>query len=1294
MPARMFCLFLAFLLATAQLHAEAGPDPRLDLALQQADQEDWQGARATAEAAAKDAKTPEQSFDVRETLATIAQWQGDDAGALAILEPLLADGAALFGPESPRLILSLRMLAISESNLGNDAAAVRAQIRALRLARTAMAQGGGEPDIETQLLTLADLARSYIDLGQNAAAALLAAEAEIVAAYDAGGERPEAQEAHVLRALAHLRLGHWVEAVLQALPVYRLQDADFTAEAAELRGLFDTELAEAAGRQGVAQEVTDRWLSEALLRESARNADTQAMTGELLPMMQALQNNDMLAADQAARIAFQSVLADDPVVINAYFALLTGTVAGGQFDLAVAWAERMAGVAPGYLASLQLDPRQPFQKVANWLIDNGRPADAIPLARSISDVARLRDGEDSYGVQLGLTLQGEAERRAGLWEDARRNLDAAVAVAERASPDAPRGGDRAKIKVQSLVQLGLLAEDQGQTDAAEAAYTDAIATLQSTDAGADSKGWSLVLGQLGALYATAGRLDAAEALLKQSLDLAERQGDENRRDVALSLYELARLQIYAGNLEAAQPTAARALRVALASMVPNDPQLATIYLMQAELLGRVGQPDQAREMMARALAVGQSGDAAAKAALLMQQAVLSTNDGDAGYGRKLMAEAISATPPEDPIYANLEAAAGAIALKDNDLPAALALFRRATATLTQADRRFEPSARDHLPLHVDTARRMEQAAEGSAAINLMAEAFAVAQRVNDISAGDALNKATARRHGGTAALSDLARGLETDAAAVRASRATLLAALAKGQSGTNERTAFAAAQSAYAKAQSAIAASFPRYAAYADPKPQDMLATMRLLGPDEVLVLFATSDMTGFNDADSSSVIALTNAGYVAAGLPARAEVEALARALRCAAALTDRHCGTGSGKTRGAFNQDADATEASPDFDLALAYQAYATLLDPVSAAFKGKSTLIVVPDKALAAMPFHLMLTAAPDPQTGLRDAPWLIRQMAVMVVPTVASLASLRSAEAEASTATKPFLGIGDPLIGASRGGSLPYDCASPPEPGLLVAALVPPADPVLRGGDLADTQALAALAALPETRCELQSIARLLGTPDALLLEAQATEAEVKRLSDRGDLSSYRVLSFATHGLIAGEIGANNAGLVLTPPSQPDAQDDGLLTTAEIANLRLDADFVLLSACNTAAGATGRDEGLSGLASAFFLAGARSLLVSHWPVYSDAATRLTTATFDQAAANPGIGRAEALRRAMLAVLDDPQATPAMLHPAWWGPFMIAGEGGTGRQDLGAKIWALKEGRWPGVRARTGCGRTPMA
>jgi len=158
----------------------------------------------------------------------------------------------------------------------------------------------------------------------------------------------------------------------------------------------------------------------------------------------------------------------------------------------------------------------------------------------------------------------------------------------------------------------------------------------------------------------------------------------------------------------------------------------------------------------------------------------------------------------------------------------------------------------------------------------------------------------------------------------------------------------------------------------------------------------------------------------------------------------------------------------------------------------------------------------------------------------------------------------------------------------------------------------------------------------------------------------------VVHFATHGLVAGEtamFAENRAepALLLTPPDTASEEDDGLLTASEVTALKLDADWVILSACNTAAGDSVGGDALSGLARAFFHAGARALLVSHWYVDSDATVALITKSFDALKADPKIGRAEALRRAMQALIA---RTDRTAHPSAWAPFVVVGEGGTGR------------------------------
>jgi CHAT domain-containing protein len=176
-----------------------------------------------------------------------------------------------------------------------------------------------------------------------------------------------------------------------------------------------------------------------------------------------------------------------------------------------------------------------------------------------------------------------------------------------------------------------------------------------------------------------------------------------------------------------------------------------------------------------------------------------------------------------------------------------------------------------------------------------------------------------------------------------------------------------------------------------------------------------------------------------------------------------------------------------------------------------------------------------------------------------------------------------------------------------------------------------------------------------------LRQEATVSNVKRM----DLTHYRVLAFATHGLMAGEFkGLAEPALVLTPPEVGTELDDGLLSASAVAQLKLNANWVILSACNTAAAdGTPGAEGLSGLAKAFFYAGTRALLVSHWPVDSDATVKLTTKMLKESADSPGIGKAEALRRSMLALMAD-ENKPQHAHPAFWAPFVVVGEGGPER------------------------------
>jgi len=167
----------------------------------------------------------------------------------------------------------------------------------------------------------------------------------------------------------------------------------------------------------------------------------------------------------------------------------------------------------------------------------------------------------------------------------------------------------------------------------------------------------------------------------------------------------------------------------------------------------------------------------------------------------------------------------------------------------------------------------------------------------------------------------------------------------------------------------------------------------------------------------------------------------------------------------------------------------------------------------------------------------------------------------------------------------------------------------------------------------------------------------------------DLSDRRVLAFATHGLVPGDLnGLTQPALALSSPTVVGGDEDGVLTMGEILGLRLDADWVVLSACNTAAGEGAGAEAVSGLGRAFFYAGARSLLVSNWPVETTSAKALTTGIFERQSNDPTLSRAEALQQAMLGLIDEGgymddrrRMAFSYAHPIFWAPFSLIGDGG---------------------------------
>ncbi len=182
--------------------------------------------------------------------------------------------------------------------------------------------------------------------------------------------------------------------------------------------------------------------------------------------------------------------------------------------------------------------------------------------------------------------------------------------------------------------------------------------------------------------------------------------------------------------------------------------------------------------------------------------------------------------------------------------------------------------------------------------------------------------------------------------------------------------------------------------------------------------------------------------------------------------------------------------------------------------------------------------------------------------------------------------------------------------------------------------------------------------------SLFLADRATKPQVMELN-RDRLANTRVVAFATHALIGGElVGLKEPALVLTPPPQLTETNDGLLSLEDVLGLKFkQTQWVVLSACNTAAPG-GSGEGFSGLTRAFFYAGTPSLLVSQWSVDDVATDQLMTTLFTAYGQGAKISRAAALHDAMLGLMGAPRTDPShayFAHPFASAPFIVVGEGG---------------------------------
>ena len=935
--------------------------------------------------------------------------------------------------------------------------------------------------------------------------------------------------------------------------------------------------------------------------------------------------------------------ADNPAALNAEVVRL---YQAGKYAQATEIAKRSLAISEKALGPDHPDVGISLNNLALLYQAEGRLAEAEPLLKRSLAVQEKAAGSDHSRVGVSLNNLAELYRHQGRFAEAEPLYKRSLSIIEKT-----RGPEHPDVGV-SLNNLGLLYQDQGRLAEVEPLYRRSLA-IREKALGPEHPDVAAVLNNLAGLYRDQGRLAEAEQLYKRCLAIDEKVRGPDHPDVGASLNNLAVLYQAEGRLAEAEPLLKRSLAIRERALGPNHPDVGNSLNSLAGLYRARGLFAEAESVLERSLTIAEK--------------VLGLDHPDVELS-----------------LSNL----GWLAYDTSDWARAADHLRRSTSAIKRrAERSLAGDAEG--PSKGEAQQRSLEfvglvkvthrlAAEGRGTGSPSAGMFETAQWAQGSEAAASLAQMAARSAKGTPQLAALVRERQDLVSKWRFKDKLLIAAKseAPGKRNTEAEKALAdrlaAINNRLGEIDRRLTNEFPDYAALASPAPVSVEEVQAELGADEALVLFLdTAERKPLPEETFVWVVTRTDMRWVHSDLGTAALTREVT-ALRCGLDATAWEGGRERCAEALGIRADSVTRPYHPlPFDHARAHQLYVALFGEVQDLIKGKH-LLIVPSGPLTQLPFHVLVTRPPT-SSDHRAAAWLAREHAITVLPAVSSLKALRRV-ARPSAAPRPMIGVGNPLLdgpdarSADRARLARAKQHCPETLGRWRVTVTGHRASVARvetRGGLADLAHLKALAPLPETADELCDVAQDVKADAArdIHLGRRATERDVKRLSASGELAQYRMIHFATHGALAGELDSTHEpGLILTPPTTATEEDDGYLSASEVAALKLDADWVVLSACNTAAGAAKNAEALSGLGRAFIYAGARALLVSHWSVDSDATVKLVKGAVREMAHDAKVGRAEALRRSMLALIDKGRAEEA--HPAYWAPFVLVGEGAAGR------------------------------
>jgi CHAT domain-containing protein len=341
---------------------------------------------------------------------------------------------------------------------------------------------------------------------------------------------------------------------------------------------------------------------------------------------------------------------------------------------------------------------------------------------------------------------------------------------------------------------------------------------------------------------------------------------------------------------------------------------------------------------------------------------------------------------------------------------------------------------------------------------------------------------------------------------------------------------------------------------------------------------------------------------------------------------------------------EETSSRPVLPVYDVQEAHALYKALIGPISAETAQLKRLVIVPNGPLVALPLEVLVTDETDPVTdqNYSKVPFLVQKLAISYIPSAQNLVVLRKKTQTSNAPEGSYIGFGN------------FKPAS-------VSQLEQSFPPGRCGNDL---EGLKNLQLLPGTQKEVTYIGHSLynAPPQDIVLGSAFTKATIQAT----DFSRFRVVHFATHALLPTDLSCRPEPTIIVSADPKAANaESAFLGVDDILSLKLDANLVVLSACNTGPSGKTTGDSLSGLARSFFFAGARGLLATHWALEDTTGPVLTALTLQST--SKGLDPVESLQQAKLElinVISRQAGGNSFTHPFAWAPFVLIGDGETSK------------------------------